>query len=417
MACARCGCGVYCSEDKVTMNKIWHKCCFTCYNCNRSLDKCLAKVWQGEIYCCNCCPSNSCFLTNCDKLCRISSNPNCRITNCSNNCCEPSATKCRYYNCCPEEMVNCNRPVHSCSCIPDCAPQRDVICFSYPIPREVANYYNRENMKPCGLTCPSYPKKTFCFAPPNDSCCRPKSPCCINRPCTPRRCCSPPPSCCPRNCSPPPPPSCKPRRPRVCCSPVRYCNRQCCSPCENSSCEGEEQVYFVSRNCCPPCSRRPCSPCCDPSCAPQPPCRDCQPCPPPDCCCPKCRPCRPCSPSPCRPCSPICRPPRRRCLSPLRPPCCNTCCCSNCGNSKPCDCKYREMKEACTSYCVRCGCKVYIAEKVLVSCGAYHNSCFSCYSCRKMLTLSTVNEHCGEIFCKQCYNACFGTNYYRSVNN
>lgn len=37
MACARCGCGVYQTEDLISLNKIWHKCCFTC---RKSLNMC-----------------------------------------------------------------------------------------------------------------------------------------------------------------------------------------------------------------------------------------------------------------------------------------------------------------------------------------------------------------------------------------
>nr|XP_023026719.1 uncharacterized protein LOC111514702 [Leptinotarsa decemlineata] len=49
MTCARCGSGVYEAEDQITLNKIWHKCCFSCRCCNTKLDKCTAKIFQGLV--------------------------------------------------------------------------------------------------------------------------------------------------------------------------------------------------------------------------------------------------------------------------------------------------------------------------------------------------------------------------------
>lgn len=45
--------------------------------------------------------------------------------------------------------------------------------------------------------------------------------------------------------------------------------------------------------------------------------------------------------------------------------------------------------------------QVYAAEKVLVSSGAYHNSCFTCNCCSKCLDVKNVYEGCGEIYCKR----------------
>ncbi|XP_008217429.1 LIM domain and actin-binding protein 1-like isoform X2 [Nasonia vitripennis] len=62
--------------------------------------------------------------------------------------------------------------------------------------------------------------------------------------------------------------------------------------------------------------------------------------------------------------------------------------------------------------CRRCERKVYHAEMQLVSGEAYHRICFSCFCCRKPLEPFTYEEHCREIFCKQCYTRNFGPQGY-----
>ncbi|XP_011866948.1 PREDICTED: keratin-associated protein 5-5-like [Vollenhovia emeryi] len=62
--------------------------------------------------------------------------------------------------------------------------------------------------------------------------------------------------------------------------------------------------------------------------------------------------------------------------------------------------------------CRRCGRKVYQAEMQTASGVPYHNSCFSCFCCRKPLEPLTYQENSGEIYCKQCYVRNFGPQGY-----
>nr|CAI5859556.1 unnamed protein product [Callosobruchus analis] len=212
-----------------------------------------------------------------------------------NGCC----TKYDIYCFLPSNKVNCMRPVRSCCYIP-CGESQPNCC---PIPREVANYCNRNHKK--NTSCPYKP----CFPPST---------------CPPEPCCSPPRRCPPSSCYPP-------------------------------------------RSCAP----EPCNP--PPTCPPQ----DCKPCPP-----------RSCGEQP------YCNSPRRYCRKP-----------------SPCNCKQCQVIATCTPLCVRCGCKVYAAEKIILSKGAYHNSCFSCYCCQRCLDIKSVYEAEGEIYCKRCYNTSFGNDY------
>ena len=60
--------------------------------------------------------------------------------------------------------------------------------------------------------------------------------------------------------------------------------------------------------------------------------------------------------------------------------------------------------------CVRCGGKVFSAEKMMTSGGLYHQACFRCVNCNRSLDHSSVNcGQDGEIYCKQCYQEEFGT--------
>ncbi|XP_043804118.1 keratin-associated protein 5-5-like isoform X2 [Apis laboriosa] len=129
-----------------------------------------------------------------------------------------------------------------------------------------------------------------------------------------------------------------------------------------------------------------------------------------------CRPCSPCSPP--KPCAPqiICYCGQKCgncCGSGNRACCCRTeraepiviesgCCRPKSG----CECLGGGVD------CQRCGRKVYQAEMQIVSGMPFHNTCFSCYCCRKPLEPLTYQENCGEIYCKQCYVRNFGPQGY-----
>ncbi|KAG5861090.1 hypothetical protein JTB14_001227 [Gonioctena quinquepunctata] len=87
-----------------------------------------------------------------------------------------------------------------------------------------------------------------------------------------------------------------------------------------------------------------------------------------------------------------------------------TCCCEKvskycvCGRQNPCSCNISQIRALCSSICVRCGSKVYAAEKISVSSGAYHTSCFSCFCCHKLLDVKNVYENSGEIYCRSEYS-------------
>merc|ERR1712023_565890 len=50
--CPRCGYEVYAAEQMISKNKIWHRRCFTCGDCSRSLDSTnLNDGPDGDIYC------------------------------------------------------------------------------------------------------------------------------------------------------------------------------------------------------------------------------------------------------------------------------------------------------------------------------------------------------------------------------
>lgn len=50
--CRRCGYSVFAAEQMISKNGIWHKRCFSCSDCNRSLDSTtLNDGPNGEIYC------------------------------------------------------------------------------------------------------------------------------------------------------------------------------------------------------------------------------------------------------------------------------------------------------------------------------------------------------------------------------
>ncbi|XP_060833153.1 uncharacterized protein LOC132916816 isoform X1 [Bombus pascuorum] len=192
----------------------------------------------------------------------------------------------------------------------------------------------------------------------------------------------------------------------ICKKPIFKCRQPCtvesqsCSGggCCGGGCRGgcgkPGQTCLPAKSCVvPPC--RPCSPCSPPRSCPQVIC----------CCGPKSGNC--CgnggSTCCCRPKSPICRVRTRRCCSTDR--------------AEPIDLGCCRPKTACDCFgggldCQRCGRKVYQAEMQIVSGIPFHNTCFSCYCCRKPLEPLTYQENCGEIYCKQCYVRNFGPQGY-----
>ncbi|ENN77652.1 hypothetical protein HUJ04_000840 [Dendroctonus ponderosae] len=421
MSCARCGSGIYKTEDFISLNKVWHTSCFTCFQCNKGLNKDTAKIFQGELFC------ECCYTSVIEKLfevisspslnkpCKVLSTPSCalsktfvqKLATCTNRtCCETKEY------CFPaEKPVVCPpRKVHSCSCIPSENFAKNEYCFIFPIPREVANYYNRAHMRAkaknpvlCNSNprCPACSCKRTCNEPPKCSIqvralknqCDCKS--CQKQPVcnTPKRCCcfKSPDSCPPiftTGCS--------------CCLPSEPECFKPCSPSPPSARSSAPACQCYQKHSCKPC---------------YPPCNYCQK----KCCSPpKCAPARPCPPAKC--CPPKkCLQKMEGCCQETPKYCCKTppptCCLRTakycvCGNLNPCNCKMAQIRAQCVVCCKRCDQKVYAAEKVLVSSGAYHNSCFTCYCCSKCLDVKNVYEGCGEIYCKQCYNHFFGIQYY-----
>jgi cysteine/glycine-rich protein len=52
--CPRCGKRVYEAEKKVAVGRNWHKSCFNCVQCHKSLDSTSLNDKDGEIYCKGC---------------------------------------------------------------------------------------------------------------------------------------------------------------------------------------------------------------------------------------------------------------------------------------------------------------------------------------------------------------------------
>lgn len=53
--CRRCGFAVYEAEKMISKSKVWHKRCFSCNECHKSLDSTnLCDAQDGEIYCRGC---------------------------------------------------------------------------------------------------------------------------------------------------------------------------------------------------------------------------------------------------------------------------------------------------------------------------------------------------------------------------
>ncbi|THD24858.1 Cysteine and glycine rich protein 1 [Fasciola gigantica] len=62
--------------------------------------------------------------------------------------------------------------------------------------------------------------------------------------------------------------------------------------------------------------------------------------------------------------------------------------------------------------CPKCHKAVYAAEKKIAGGKAWHSMCLKCGLCNKMLDSTTVAEHEGEVFCKQCHGRKFGPKGY-----
>jgi len=52
--CARCGGRVYEAEKKIAIGRDWHKACFNCATCHKSLDSTTLNDKDGDIYCKGC---------------------------------------------------------------------------------------------------------------------------------------------------------------------------------------------------------------------------------------------------------------------------------------------------------------------------------------------------------------------------
>ncbi|UJR14382.1 hypothetical protein I4U23_001378 [Adineta vaga] len=61
-----------------------------------------------------------------------------------------------------------------------------------------------------------------------------------------------------------------------------------------------------------------------------------------------------------------------------------------------------------TPHCPRCGHAAFHAESIPVAGKMWHKICFRCGLCKKMLEISNVAEHDGDVYCKQCYTRKFG---------
>merc|ERR1711962_1197235 len=66
-----------------------------------------------------------------------------------------------------------------------------------------------------------------------------------------------------------------------------------------------------------------------------------------------------------------------------------------------------------TRTCLRCGCMVYEAEKMIAAGRNWHKRCFNCATCNRNLDSTTVNDGPdGDIYCRTCYSAKFGMKGY-----
>ncbi|CAG9831028.1 unnamed protein product [Diabrotica balteata] len=459
MTCARCGYGVLKAEDQIVMTKVWHKCCFRCCNCGNILSTSSARFFQGDLFCERChgfvlndlenftsnpeCRPHkavslpSCICTDDEKQMKIKTVPS--VKSHKSNDIEISA----------EAKQGVLEKPKSCSCLPDISKDR-YHCFDFPLPREVANYLNRNGMKKKDIheyhkagyleetpfsiprmakRCPRITVRTL--SPPRRGCCfrrhnapprlfvqcdrytdptRPVS-CCHNRRNSPRR----------RNHSP-----AKRGPPCNCHLEPQYHRHKCRkSPPEQDCYSNTDEASHDKYKLCSGCNI---------------------------CCnyhkCPKCREYHHNN----NDCPVFIKHSdyteenrKEECpgftdfsdhtgekndkeySSGIQCLCCpihNKKPYNNfekidqdskfcfCGNVMPCCCKISQVRDECRSNCVRCKRKVYAAEKIYISSGPFHTSCFSCYCCNKLLDVRHVYEHKGEIYCKNCYNSFTGNQYY-----
>ncbi|KAJ2021690.1 hypothetical protein IWW57_004823, partial [Coemansia sp. S610] len=62
--------------------------------------------------------------------------------------------------------------------------------------------------------------------------------------------------------------------------------------------------------------------------------------------------------------------------------------------------------------CPRCDKTIYHAEKVVGPGGPWHRACFKCKQCNSALSSTTLTEHDGEAFCRNCYTKLFSPRGY-----
>ncbi|KAJ1945840.1 hypothetical protein FBU59_002194 [Linderina macrospora] len=62
--------------------------------------------------------------------------------------------------------------------------------------------------------------------------------------------------------------------------------------------------------------------------------------------------------------------------------------------------------------CPRCAKQIYHAEKAVGPRGPWHKACFKCRRCNTLLSSTTVTEHDGEAFCRNCYTKLFSPRGY-----
>lgn len=62
--------------------------------------------------------------------------------------------------------------------------------------------------------------------------------------------------------------------------------------------------------------------------------------------------------------------------------------------------------------CPRCSQNVYFAEEVKGLGKSWHKLCFTCQSCRKMLSSGAISEHDNQVFCNTCYRKNYGPKGY-----
>ncbi|KAL3271975.1 hypothetical protein HHI36_022444 [Cryptolaemus montrouzieri] len=300
--CAGCGKRVCSEEPKVTLNKVWHKCCFKCFKCNCELNADFARVYKGEIYC------HSCFKIF-RKCCSFEGEDEAAIV-------EDNFDMCCYNSC---SSRNCCKltPTHSEDCILCKSKRRLCKNGGYALPRELANYFNRNPIGDKRITSP------VCFKDRIRPCVYPLYQCHHkNRPCYRRR-----------------------KYPTTTVSRSSSClDKAARSLSRRRDITDSSESFEKNR---PQCNLK------------------------------------------------------ISCGEPKY----------GCQNKMHCDVNRCHKYTGCAP-CRRCGHKVYAAEIVLTSYGAYHNSCFSCYSCLKPLDATNVEEHCGEIFCRRCYKKHFGFNNY-----